>query len=157
MQNDYRIVYANLLRDWMLVNDTQLNKIFPDGNFENDATKGLMTTSTSDGTVFKELPLAQQVITGTEGFIGERFSLENCFPNPAKGKTTIHFKVNSSYHVNVDLFTNTGKKMKTMVDGVYNPGEHKVEVDLNGLPAGNYVYQLKTGFYKEAKKLVIVK
>ncbi len=47
--------------------------------------------------------------------------------------------------------------MKTMVDGIYNPGEHKVEVDLQGLAAGNYVYQLKTGFYKDAKKLVILK
>ena len=157
MQYDYRVVYANILRDWMLVNDTQLNKIFPDGDFENDPAKGLMTTGTSDGTIFEELPLAQQVITGAEGFIGDRFSLEDCFPNPAKEKTTFRFKVNSSYHVSVDLFNNSGKKMKTVVDGIYDTGEHKVEVDLKGLAAGNYVYQLKTGFYKEAKKLVIVK
>ena len=62
MQYDYRIVYANILRDWMLVDDVQLNKIFPDGNAEGDSTKGLMTTGTSDGTIFEELPLAQQVI-----------------------------------------------------------------------------------------------
>jgi hypothetical protein len=157
MQYDYRVVYANLLRDWMLVDDSKLNKIFPDGAAENDDTKGLMTTGTSDGTVFEELPLAQQVILGTEGFIGDRFSLEDCYPNPAKDKTTIHFKVNSAYHVTVSLFNNNGKKVMTMVDGVYNPGEHKVEVNLTGMPSGNYVYQLKTGFYEDAKKLVIVK
>jgi hypothetical protein len=157
MQYDYRVVYANILRDWMLVDDDRLNKVFPDGNFEEDSTKGLMTTGTSDGTVFEELPLAQQVILGTEGFIGDRFSLEDCFPNPAKEKTTIHFKVNSAYHVTVDLFNNSGKKLKTMVDGVYSPGEHKIEVNLEGLPAGNYVYQLRTGFYKDAKKLVILR
>lgn len=157
MQYDYRVVYANVLRDWMLVNDDQLNKIFPDGNFEDDATKGLMTTGTSDGTVFQELPLAQQVILGNEGFIGDRFSLEDCFPNPAKEKTTMHFKVNSSYHVNVDLFNNAGRKVRTVVDGIYDPGEHMVEVNVADLPAGTYVYQMKTGFYKEAKKLVIVK
>jgi len=134
-----------------------LNKIFPDGNFEDDATKGLMTTSTSDGTVFQELPLAQQVILGTEGFIGDRFSLEDCFPNPAREITNVHFRINGAYHVNVDLFDNNGKKVKAMVDGAYNPGEHKLEVSLSGLPAGNYVYQLRTGFYKEAKKLVILK
>jgi hypothetical protein len=157
MQYDYRVVYANILRDWMLVSDDQLNKIFPDGNFEGDVTKGLMTSGTSDGTVFQELPLAQQVILETEGFIGERFSLEDCYPNPAREKTTIHFRVNSSYHVNVDLFNNSGMKVKAMVDGIYNPGEHKVEVNVNDLPAGNYIYELRTGFYKEAKKLVILK
>jgi uncharacterized protein (DUF1501 family) len=157
MQKDYRVVYANILRDWMLVEDNKLNKIFPDGNFENDDTKGLMTTGTSDGTVFEELPIAQQVITGSEGFISERFSLEDCYPNPAREKTTMHFKVNSSYHVTIDLFNNSGKKAKTMVDGYYTPGEHQVDVDLTDLPTGNYVYQLRTGFYKEAKKLVVIK
>ena len=157
MQYDYRVVYANILRDWMLVGDDQLNKIFPDGNFEGDATKGLMTSGTSDGTVFQELPVAQQVILGNEGFIGDRFSLEDCFPNPAQEKTTIHFKVNSAYHVNIDLFTNSGKKIKAIVDGIYDPGEHMVQVNLTDLPAGTYVYQMRTGFYKEAKKLVILK
>ncbi len=86
MQKDYRVVYANILRDWMLVNDTQLNKIFPDGDFENDPAKGLMTTGTSDGTIFEELAIAQQVITGAEGFIGDRFSLEHCFPKSCPAK-----------------------------------------------------------------------
>ena len=72
-----------------------------------------MTTGISDGTVFQELPLAQQVIMGTEGFIGDRFSLEDCFPNPAAEKTTVHFKVNSAYHVTVDLFNIIGKKVKS--------------------------------------------
>jgi hypothetical protein len=52
---------------------------------------------------------------------------------------------------------NEGRQMKVMVDGMFEPGEHKVEVDLAGLPAGTYVYELKTGFYKESKKLVILK
>jgi hypothetical protein len=50
-----------------------------------------------------------------------------------------------------------GKQVKVMVDGMFEPGEHKIEVDLDELPAGPYIYQLKTGFYKEAKKLVILK
>ncbi|WP_333818752.1 DUF1501 domain-containing protein [Ohtaekwangia sp.] len=156
MQYDYRNVYANIMRDWMGVSDTQLDKIFPYS--DDDASKGgLMTTSTSDGTRFEALPLAQQTITGNEGFIGDRFALEDCYPNPAKDKTTVHFRVNSAYHVTINLYTSEGKKIKPMVDGVYTPGEHTVEVDLTGLPVGTYVYELKTGFYKEAKKLVITK
>ena len=147
MQYDYRLVYGNIMKDWMLVDDNHLNDIFP----------GLMTASgTTDGVTFQTLPLAQQVITGTEGFIGDRFSLKDCYPNPAREKTTVHFMVNSYYQVTVNLMNSEGKHMRVMVDGVYEPGEHKVEVSLDGLPPGAYVYQLKTGFYKEAKKLVII-
>ena len=148
MQYDYRLIYGNIMKDWMLVDDTRLNEIFP----------GLMTSAgTTDGVVFQQLPLAQQVITGAEGFIGDRFALRDCYPNPAKGKTTLHFLLNSSYQVTVNLMNSQGKQLKVMVDGIYEPGEHKVDVDLTDLPAGQYVYQMKTGFYKEAKKLVILK
>ena len=157
MQYDYRVVYANILRDWMLVSDDQMNKIFPDGSAEGDTSKGLMTTGTSDGTVFRELPVAQQVILGTEEFIGDRFSLSDCYPNPARQKTTMKFRTNSAYHVNLDLFNNQGKKIKTVVDGFYQPGEHSEEVSLSGLSEGTYIYQLRVGFYKESKKLVVLK
>ncbi|HTF17337.1 MAG TPA: DUF1501 domain-containing protein [Chryseolinea sp.] len=148
MQYDYRLIYGNIMRDWMLVDDTRLNEIFP----------GLMTPAgTTDGVVFEQLPLAQKSITSTEGFIGDRFSLKDCYPNPAKEKTTVHFMLNSTYQVNVNLMNNMGKQVKVMVDGMYEPGEHRVEVDLTGVPAGMYVYQLKTGFFKDSKKLVITK
>ena len=148
MQYDYRLVYGNIMKDWMLVDDTRLNEIFP----------GLMTsTGTTDGVTFQTLPLAQQIITGTEGFISSRFSLGECYPNPAKDKTSLSFTLNSTNQVNVDLMDNQGKVVKAMVNGVYEPGEHKIDVELTGLPTGHYIYQFKTGSYKESKKLVIIK
>lgn len=145
-QFDYRNVYGNIMKDWMKVDDEALNVIFP----------GLTTTGTQDGVTFEPLPLAQQEITGTEGFISDRFSLNDCYPNPAKDKTTVGFRVNYANNVTVNLYDDQGKKMKRMVDGFYEPGEHKVEVALKGIPAGHYIYELKTGFYKESKKLVII-
>lgn len=148
MQYDYRLVYGNIMKDWMLVDDTRLNEIFP----------GLMTsTGTTDGVTFQALPLAQQIITGTEGFISSRFSLGECYPNPAKDKTSLSFTLNNTNQVNVDLMDNQGKVVKAMVNGVYEPGEHKIDVELTGLPTGHYIYQFKTGSYKESKKLVIIK
>lgn len=149
MQYDYRNIYANIIRDWMGITDNdRLNEIFP----------GLMTDEgTSDGTKFEALPIATQNITSNEGFIGDRFSLENCYPNPAKDKTRIKFKTNSAYHIAIDLYDQNGKQVKTMVKGVYEPGTHEVEVDLTGLRAGHYIYEMKTGFFKDSKKLIVVK
>ena len=70
------------MKDWMLVDEPRLNEIFP----------GLMTSAgTSDGVVFEPIPLAQQVITSTEGFIGDRFALKDCYPKSGKGKNNRSF------------------------------------------------------------------
>ncbi len=157
--HDYRNIYANIMRDWMLINDNaRMNEIFPNVDPLVPIGTGIMSPQgTSDGVTFEPLLLAQQVITGAEGFISDRFSLEDCYPNPAKEKTTIYFKVNSSYQVNINLFDSQGRKSKVLVNGIFAPGEHKVEVELNDLSPGTYIYQMKTGFYKESKKLIIKK
>ncbi|MCD9018385.1 DUF1501 domain-containing protein [Parachryseolinea silvisoli] len=150
MQYDYREVFGSIMRDWMLVSDAQLEVIFP-GLVTNGIHKGV------EGQPFQTLPLAQRTITSSEGFISDRFRLEDCYPNPAKDTTTIVFHVNSAYNVTVDLYTQKGEKVKSLVNGLYPVGEHKIAVDLTGLPAGTYIYELKSGFFKEAKKLVITK
>jgi uncharacterized protein (DUF1501 family) len=148
MQFDHRIVYGNIVKDWLLVDNTRLNDIFP----------GLTSVNgTSDGVKFEPLPLANQVITGIDSFIGDRFSLEECYPNPAREKTTVRFRVNATNHVSIDLMDVHGKKVKTWVDDIFEPGEHTAELDVTGLPAGSYFYQLKSGFFKDAKKMVIAK
>lgn len=148
MQHDYRQVYANIMRNWMGVNNEQLNEIFP----------GIMTAEgTSDGVKYNEdLLVANQIITGAEGFVSSRFSLENCYPNPAKDKTTLHFKVNAANQVKIELINGEGKKVKVLVDEYVAPGEHRREVDLVGIRSGNYVCQLVSGTFRQAKKLIIV-
>jgi hypothetical protein len=150
MQFDYRQVYANLLKDWMLIDQQRITNDIFFGNFIDGPRE--------DGSGFYEpMPLAAQTITGVGDFIGTRFILGGCYPNPAREKTTLHFRVNHSGTVTVDLFDSMGAKAGQLINGVYQPGEHRVEVDLNHLPAGTYLYRMRTGFYHEAKKLVIIK
>lgn len=146
MQYDYRTVYASLMLQWMKVSETQLDTIFPG-----------ITAGVDDVGPFVPLPLAQDVITGNEGFIGDRFALEDCFPNPAKGKTTVHFRINTANQVFVNLLDNQGRQQRVLINHNYAPGEYKIEVELTDLPPGNYICQLKSGFYQESKKLVIIK
>lgn len=147
LQYDYRQIYANIMKNWMGVSETRLNEIFP----------GIMTAEgTTDGVTFADLPVVQQNITGAEGFISSRFSLEGCFPNPASKATTIHFRVNASYKVKVHLIDGQGVVAKTLVDDLYTPGEYREHVDLNGIKPGVYVCQLISGSFKESKKLIVL-
>jgi uncharacterized protein (DUF1501 family) len=154
MQHDYRVVYANIMRDWMLVDDARLDKIFPN---TTDPSKGIMTGGTSDGENFSELPIASQTIVSADGFIGERFAMEDIFPNPAKENITIKFRINSTNFVNLNIFDHQGKKIRTVAEKVFHPGAHELRVDVSAFTEGMYICELKCGFFKDSKKLAIVK
>lgn len=146
MQYDYRLVYANILKDWMGASDAALNDIFP----------GITTTGTTDGQIFETLPIANRVVTGINDFVESRFMLHGCFPNPAKGSTTVHFRTNHAHTVIINLYDSQGKEVKVLVNNTFEPGEYRIPVDLSNLAPGNYVCRMKTGFYKESKHLVIL-
>ncbi len=146
MQYDYRQIYANLLKDWMLVDKTVLS---------NDIFFGNFVDGTVEGVSYAPMPLANDVITGAEGFVSSRFSLETCFPNPAHDVVTIKFKVNHADQVSIALINSIGKEVKILANGFFEPGTHQVQANVQGLPAGMYICSLTSGFFKEDKKLII--
>jgi len=151
MQFDYRQVYANLLRDWMLVDESKINsdiffKDFLNGSKEEGAGN------------YEPLPLATQVISGVqEGFINSRFSLEACHPNPATEFTIIPFKINNINLVDITLKDSQGRTIKTLLHEERTAGEYSLRVDVTDLPPGIYFYQLKTGFFHDTKKLIVTR
>lgn len=154
MQYDYRLIYANILKDWMGASEEALNDIFPN---TEDPSKGIVSGGTSDGVHFEPLPIATNVVTSAKDFIESRFMLHGCYPNPARGSTTVHFRTNRSDQVKIYLFSSQGREIKALVDDRFEPGEYRIPVDISNLPAGNYIYQMKTGFYKESRQLTIIK
>jgi len=151
MQFDYRQVYANLLRDWMLVDESKINsdiffKDFLNGSKEEGAGN------------YEPLPLATQVISGVqEGFINSRFSLEACHPNPATEFTIIPFKINNINLVDITLKDSQGRTIKTLLREERTAGEYSLRVDVTDLLPGIYFYQLKTGFFHDTKKLIVTR
>lgn len=151
MQYDYRQVYANILKDWMLVNESTINNDIFFKNFLN----GPKEAGTGN---YDYLPLAQQVITGvTENFINARFGQLACYPNPAKELVTITFVMNNNAHVQLDLLDSKGNAVHNVLNEQREAGKQEVQTNVGDLPAGLYFLQLKTGFVKETQKLLIVR
>jgi uncharacterized protein (DUF1501 family) len=151
MQYDYRQIYANLLRDWMLVDEVKINNDI----FFKDFINGPKEEGTGN---YEPLPLATQIISGVqENFIADRFSLENCYPNPANEYTTIQFKMNNANHVDLLIKDIQGRTLKSILNEERTEGTHSVKADVSDLPTGIYFYQLKTGFFQETKKLIVTR
>lgn len=79
----------------------------------------------------------------------------NAYPNPASGKATITFNVRNSENLNIALFNLVGQKVSDIASGKFNSGNHEVDVNLNSLKPGVYVYTISNGSTSQSRKLVV--
>lgn len=92
----------------------------------------------------------------------EKFELYQNYPNPFNPNTTIKFAVPTTQFITINVYDLLGRKVKTLVNGVYEPGEYKVVWDGTddfGKPvsSGIYLYQLRAGQNILVKKMLLVK
>jgi hypothetical protein len=82
------------------------------------------------------------------------FSLEQNFPNPFAGQTTVRYTVpspeGSKQPVRLQVFNSQGRLVAELVNGQQSSGAYTVQwngTEMNGrpLPAGTYVYRIKVG------------
>lgn len=144
MQYDYRQVFANLLKDWMLVDEEVIDEDIFFGDFIN-------------GNGYQPLPLAQQQITGITEFFDERYQLKDAYPNPVSSKksVTIPYRINTTSNVLIKILDQKGRTVKTVENSKKGAGDHTIKTDLTGIKPGLYFYQIEAGLLKRAKKLVI--
>jgi uncharacterized protein (DUF1501 family) len=148
MQFDYRQVYAHILRDWMMVDQNKINQdIFFRNFFSGPKEEGPGN--------YEPMPIVTNVVSSTETFMSERFSLNDCYPNPASSFTRIRFRINAPAHVELNLLNSQGGTVQSLLNEPREAGEHEVEVDVRTLATGLYLYQIKAGLLKETKKLLI--
>ena len=89
--------------------------------------------------------------------VPDAFSLEQNNPNPFNITTTINFSIPNYSHVSLKIFNNSGKEVRTLVNGVKSGGNHQIEFDASALPTGVYFYRLQSGVFMETKKLVLLR
>ncbi|MBP7497809.1 MAG: T9SS type A sorting domain-containing protein [Bacteroidales bacterium] len=92
--------------------------------------------------------------TGCDEFIND-VKLSNCYPNPASDNTNIDYELKTSSDVNIYLYCTDGRQVATYKQGKQNPGSYSLNMNLNGIPAGNYYYIIKTDKGATAKALLV--
>ncbi len=68
--------------------------------------------------------------------------LDQSFPNPTAGNSTVRFQLPRTASVRVDVYDVQGRRVQTLTDRRYQPGEHDVDWDASGLATGTYLYRL---------------
>ncbi len=143
MQYDYRQVYSAILKDWFCVDASLVDQEF---NIFWGDYQGRGST----------IPLLTNSVTATQEFIDERFYLNNCYPNPASGSTTISFFMNRAQAVELFITDNQGRVVQKVLNNKsLGIGEHTYTVNLQGFPTGVYRYHIKAGLLQDSKQFVV--
>jgi hypothetical protein len=85
------------------------------------------------------------------------FRLAQNYPNPFNPTTTIRFSVAAAAQTSLKVYDMGGRLVNTLVNGLYDAGNHQVTWDASGLPSGLYVYRLTVGDQTASGKMMFLK
>ncbi len=72
-------------------------------------------------------------------------NLSGFFPNPFSNSTTLNYYLDRPADVDIDIYDISGRLVKHIVNEYQSPGNHRVEFDAEGLPAGAYFCRVVSG------------
>jgi hypothetical protein len=86
-----------------------------------------------------------------------RFGLRHGYPNPFNPTTTIEFSLARRTPVRLELFDASGRRVRGLVDGELEAGEHRIRLGTEGLASGVYYCRMTAAEFSDTISLVLVK
>ncbi len=135
-----------------------------------DSTAVILTVVDNNGIESKDtvfVPYSDGVVTKVEIDVDRmelplKFELEQNYPNPVNKLTTIPIKINAPEFVEIQIFNVIGQEIRSLAHDKFMPGNYKLAWDGkdnngNDVPAGLYLYQIKSGGLVHTRKLVLLR
>ena len=85
------------------------------------------------------------------------YALSQNYPNPFNPATIISWQAPVSGRQTLKVYDLLGREVATLVDEYKNAGVYKIEINAENLASGVYIYQLKSGEFLSAKKMILMK
>jgi len=85
------------------------------------------------------------------------FSLDQNYPNPFSGTTTISYFLPESELAILKVYDEIGKEIATLVDGTIQAGTHTVTLHGDNLPSGLYVFRLTAGKFSKSGEMTLIR
>ena len=79
------------------------------------------------------------------------------YPNPFNPSTMINYELLITNYVELAVYNMLGQKIRTLVNGRQEAGEHSVVFNSKGLPSGVYFYRLQSGAFVQIRKMLLLR
>jgi hypothetical protein len=101
---------------------------------------------------FGPLPTVSPIRTSSESS-----ELHQNHPNPFNNTTTIMVRIDRRERVVLKVFDSLGREVATLVDGLLEPGDHRIAWKAEGLASGVYLCQMQADGFVQGRKVVLLK
>lgn len=156
-EDDFIVIYSNMHGDGK--GENRLTYMVP--NQEGNLTVGdISSVFQIDGQPIDiDLMLLPVIETEGTGVLDNSIagvSFSKLYPNPAKNNATLELVLEKPTNLEISIIGLDGRIIKTELYD-YLDGNQKIELDLTGLPSGQYFYSVKTDYSKFASMFSIIK
>jgi hypothetical protein len=119
--------------------------------FSYQITDGsLQATATVTVNVFSNVASASDDVP-------QAFQLDQNYPNPFNPSTTISYSLARPGYVQLNVFTASGRHVRTLVGEHQNAGQYLLSLDAGDLPSGMYLYTLTTDGFRASRVFTLLK
>lgn len=99
----------------------------------------------------------ENIISETIENSPESYSLMQNFPNPFNPTTKISYSLTQKSYTSLKVFDLLGREVCTLVNSEQKAGKYTVNFDAENLATGIYIYELRSGNFVQAKKMLLIK
>ena len=137
-ENDFRRVYAAILRDHFGLN-----------------TAGVKEVLLKD---FDPLQLIKYPTDlENEFLLPAKYELAQNYPNPFNPVTKISYSLPQDSFVRLIIYNETGQEVQTLISKNISAGKHEIIWDASKYSSGIYFYALQTNEFYQTKKMLLIK
>jgi hypothetical protein len=85
------------------------------------------------------------------------FALMQNYPNPFNPSTRVEFDLPNTAYTTLRIYNLLGQEVAAPLSSQLPAGRHVIDVNMNSMPSGVYLYRLESGSFAETRKLVLMK
>lgn len=136
-----------------LIQDLGIYTIFSyEGGAERQLKGGTLMQEVFGDTTFKTFTSLDEAIS-----LNKEIEVSDNYPNPFNLNTTFKISLSSNSNLKVDIFNTNGQKLLTVIDKVFLPGIHKIQLHDLQLNSGVYIVRFEANEFLISKKITLIK
>lgn len=141
-------------KNGLSTNEVDIVTTGPEGMYAGYSDKSI---AMYDGNTWIRDPL--DIMTGIEGIDArpEELSILGVYPNPFNPLTTISYSINNPSHVRLSIYSITGQKVATLMNGLVSAGVQSATFDGSQFTSGVYFYRFESAGLNKSGKMLLLK